>query len=572
MDRDLPHNSSRIRNGRWWHEGELLFLIALVVGAYFLRAGELTIRGEESRRATVAIEMMRTGDWIVPRQQGELFLSRPPMHNWLIAAGALCRGSCDVWAIRIPTLCAVLLTTLVIYVCGRGFLGRLGAFTAALAFATMGEVLQMGRIAECDLVFTYLLSTAALIWHRGYSRQWPAHWTWIAGYSLTALAALTKGPQAPVYFIGTVGTFLVLRRDWRMLFSRGHILGLLCGSVIISAWQIPYFVLAGSDASVRIWLGDSTARFSNMNLGEFTRHFLIFPLEILGCTFPWSLFLMAFLSRQFRNSLDDLRPHIQFFALFYIVGFLPCWISPGGMTRYCLPLYPALSLLVGIVADRALQPVFSRRLRWVWTAGWRFNAAIIVLAAVAVAVISLAPVPAVAKPWAQPMPVLVAFAGFCGLIAAIVVRLRATANKRQLRWGVAALGGFMAVAYAGIVVNALAARSEDTPTAMARLKNRLPAEPRLVSLNGVHHLFAYHYGEPIGIHPWPTVDDPELTWFCFSSVGEYRAPLPFAWEEIAVISVDRNRQANPVNIVVIGRRLGQSLQIRPAEEKPTSNR
>jgi hypothetical protein len=235
-------------------------------------------------------------------------------------------------------------------------------------------------------------------------------------------------------------------------------------------------------------------------------------------------------------------------------------------------LYPALSLLVGIVADRALQPVFSRRLRWVWTAGWRFNAAIIVLAAVAVAVISLAPVPAVAKPWAQPMPVLVAFAGFCGLIAAIVVRLRATANKRQLRWGVAALGGFMAVAYAGIVVNALAARSEDTPTAMARLKNRLPAEPRLVSLNGVHHLFAYHYGEPIGIHPWPTVDDPELTWFCFSSVGEYRAPLPFAWEEIAVISVDRNRQANPVNIVVIGRRLGQSLQIRPAEEKPTSNR
>ena len=138
----------RVRRGRWWRESEVLVLIALVIGAFFLRAGDLTIRGEESRWATVAQEMIQSGDWVVPRQQGEPFLSRPPLGNWLIALATLMRGECDAWSIRLPTLFAVLATTLLIYAVGRSFLGRLGAFAAALAFATMGEVLQMGRVAE----------------------------------------------------------------------------------------------------------------------------------------------------------------------------------------------------------------------------------------------------------------------------------------------------------------------------------------------------------------------------------------------------------------------------------------
>src|SRR6478672_1221804 len=103
----LPPNTinakTRVRRGRWWHESEVLLLIALVIGAYFVRGADLTIRGEESRWATVAREMIQTGDWVVPRQQGEPFLSRPPLGNWLIALTSLARGQCDAWAVRLPT-------------------------------------------------------------------------------------------------------------------------------------------------------------------------------------------------------------------------------------------------------------------------------------------------------------------------------------------------------------------------------------------------------------------------------------------------------------------------------------
>ena len=34
-----------------------------------------------------------------------------------------------------------------------------------------------------------------------------------------------------------------------------------------------------------------------------------------------------------------------------------------------------------------------------------------------------------------------------------------------------------------------------------------------------------------------------------------RPALPFAWEKVAVISIDRNHHTPPENVVVVGRRL-----------------
>lgn len=528
-------------------------LIALVVGAYFLRAGDLTIRGEESRWATVAQEMIQGGDWIVPRQQGEPFLSRPPLGNWLIAVATLVRGECDAWSIRLPTLMAVLATTLLVYAVGRSFLGRLGAFAAALAFATMGEVLQMGRVAETDLLFTCLLSSAVLIWLRGECRSTVTTWTWCASYALVAFAALAKGPQAPVYFGATVAIYLGIRRDWRRLFSRAHLLGLLTFAAVIAAWQIPFVHRAGWEATVKIWTGDSAARFVNIGWRDVAAHLVTYPLEVIGCTAPWSLLAAAFLSRRFRAAIADLGKPIQFLCIYIVIGFIPCWISPGGMTRYCLPLYPTSALLIGIVVDRIPELELSSRLQWTWTCGWKLFAAAFAMLTMLVIVISLLPVPEILRPWTQSGIVLLAFVAAALLGIRIISGVRATSGRQQVRSGVVALASLMAVTYAGIIVNALAARSNDPRPAVAQVKELLPADSRLVSLNGVHHLFAYLYGRPI--EPRQIADGGEnFEWFCFNSVGDFRPQLPFAWTEVAVIAVDRNWHRTPENIVVIGRR------------------
>ena len=121
-----------------WREVEVLLLLLLVASLYFSRLTDLTIRGEESRWARVAHEMVESGDWIVPRQQGEPFPDRPPLNSWSMILAAKLTGQLNLVAIRLPTVMATLLSTLLIYIYGRNFLSRMGSFAAALAYCYHG--------------------------------------------------------------------------------------------------------------------------------------------------------------------------------------------------------------------------------------------------------------------------------------------------------------------------------------------------------------------------------------------------------------------------------------------------
>ena len=76
---------------------EVIMLLALVAAGYFVRMGELSVRAEEPRWSQVAYEIQQRGDWIVPREQGEPFLSRPPLHSWLVAASTNLFGTRSAW-------------------------------------------------------------------------------------------------------------------------------------------------------------------------------------------------------------------------------------------------------------------------------------------------------------------------------------------------------------------------------------------------------------------------------------------------------------------------------------------
>src|SRR5262249_432081 len=142
------------------------------------------------------------------------------------------------WAVRFPSLLATLLTTLMIYGYSRIGLSRHGALAAAVVFATFADMFAMGRQAETEALFILLLSGSLLVWHWGFLRRWPDFATYACGYGLMALAMLTKGIQAPTYFVGSIFAYLVLTGQWRRLFCRGHLLGALAGAAILLAWVI----------------------------------------------------------------------------------------------------------------------------------------------------------------------------------------------------------------------------------------------------------------------------------------------------------------------------------------------
>jgi 4-amino-4-deoxy-L-arabinose transferase-like glycosyltransferase len=542
----------------WWREPEVAILIVLVAAAYFLRIGDVTLRGEETRRAQVAYEMIQSGDWIVPREQGEPYMSRPPFQNWLIALSSLAFGSWDPSVIRLHSVLALLFTTLLIYGYARTCLSRVCALVAALAFATMGQMFEIGNQAETETTFIALVSSSLLLWHWGMVKDWPAARTWITGYVLMALGFLCKGPQAPVYFLTSVFAYLLLTGQWRRLFTRAHLTGALIGMAVILCWMIPC-ALSSSWTVVRgIVLKNTTTRIIGWDSSKVLSHLIGFPLEVLGGTLPWSPLLIGFAIPALRRALGTARPHAIFMTLCLVLALPTCWIPPTGSSRYFMPLFPCLAILVGIVLECGLRVEMSGQQLGSWCWYVRFLSG--TMAAIALLVVGasifLAGDPTLGN-WVERLPVAFEYGGLFLLLALVVYTGRKDGTPSQVRKVALATACFMVLLLTGLMTNTLVRRAEDQAGAMTHLKEQLPPAHRLVSFGHIHSNFAYYYGQPITPLPYlPTASDlptDDNTLFCFDVGEEGRPQLPFDWDRLAVISMDRNHHDIPEYAVVVGR-------------------
>ena len=377
----------RAQAGAWWREWEAWTLLLLGLAIYVPRLADIPLRGEETRRAGIAIEMLRSGDWVVPRLQESPIYFRPPLQNWAIAVGGLVRGDVDEIAIRWPSVASVLLLGLLIYAYSRTCLGRVGAMAAGAAFITMGQVLELGRLGETDPLMTMMVAASLLVWHYGRLRGWSPVWYWSAGYLLAALATLTKGAQGPVYFAATVGGFLLWTGRWREAFRWSHLVGILVFVATMALWHVPYFFALGWDSTRRIYWDDLGMRFVGSPWIT-VKHLLAYPVEVLGCLLPWSVLLIAYLGRDFRESLKSAREQVIFLAIAIILAFPSCWLAPIGRSRYFMPLYPCFAVLVGIVVQRCCEAGATQKWRTLWVVFLTVLAGLMVGAGIVIPVVA----------------------------------------------------------------------------------------------------------------------------------------------------------------------------------------
>jgi 4-amino-4-deoxy-L-arabinose transferase-like glycosyltransferase len=569
------HPSSPLESSTpWWREWEVGLLIVLVSLTYFSRLTTLPLRGEEPRWGMVAREILWTGDWIVPRQQGEPFLSRPPFGSYLMAGMATLLGDVTPLAIRFPAALATLLTTLLIYGYARQFLSRVGALGAALGYATMGQVLQLGQLAETEAVFTLLVSSSLLLWHWGYERGWNAAWRWSVAYLCVALGALAKGPQAPVYFATVIGAYLLWRRDLRALLKPAHFVGLAVFVAVLGAWQVPFALRLGWAGVEDIWSDDVGMRFENETLVSTLVHLVRFPLKVWVCLLPASLLLIAYLRPSFWRAVQPQRAWVGFLVIALLVTFPTCWIVPGAKARYYMPLYPCFAPLAGLVVEELLRDASRAWLVRLWSAFQSLVFAIAVLAGVAALGLAIAPgLSAPHFPWpraAQPWGFALAFASATGIAAAWLWRQRGRMEAAAVRQSLVASTVILGMVYTGLVLNITLAHSQDAAAQMAEIERRLPEGARLSSFEMVDSVFTYQLDYRVKWLPMPKAasDVPEdVEYFCVSTRRGAAPDLPFAWRQEAVFSSDRFRKDQPYRTVIIGRRLEPGLAERPGDVK-----
>jgi 4-amino-4-deoxy-L-arabinose transferase-like glycosyltransferase len=342
-----------------------IILVCLISILPWSAVNRFSTKGEP-REAAVAVSMLKTGDWALPKVYANEFAYKPPMMHWLTAVFSLPGGHVTEFTSRLPSVLAYTL----MLACVLLFFGKRvrfqEAFIATLLLLTCVEIHRAGLTARVDMLLTAFMViglTELYRWEdklemKGLPLQIPV---------LLGGAILTKGPVGLVVPLLAFGVFLLMLRKYSHFKIVKSLVYVAVSSVLVpSIWYIEAWRHGGNDF-LNVVLAENFGRFFhlaspgiNYDLGH--ENGAWYNLLTLAAGFvPWTLLLLfslfgqkiarpahslkGWLSKCWRSilSLDKIR----LFSLVATLCIVFFYCLPSSKRSvYLMPAYPFIALFM----------------------------------------------------------------------------------------------------------------------------------------------------------------------------------------------------------------------------------
>ena len=354
--------------------GWILFICGTLYACYFSHLGSIGFLGpDEPRYASVAREMVESGDWITPRLYGRPWFEKPPLYYWGAALSFKLFGVSEV-AARLPCAVAALLATLALAWLAWWLYGLETSRWLLLLLPTTVAMIGFSHAAATDIPFSAML-TIAMVFATALIRLVPpgssSSASALSSDSLAAfcfgiflgLAVLAKGPAAIILCGGAVFLWAVFTKRWHDTLRVFHPAGLAAFAIAALPW---YFLCARRNPEfLRIFIIEHN--FKRYLTPEFQhiQPFWYYAPILLAALLPWTLLLLPAakqLARSFRERFRQGSPDI-FLAAWALFPCLFFSLSQSKLPGYILPSIPPLVLL-SANASRKLLAANSRLTRF----------------------------------------------------------------------------------------------------------------------------------------------------------------------------------------------------------------
>ena len=308
---------------------------------------------DEGRYTNVALQMMDSGDYLVPhRHHGTLHVTKPPVTYWALAGSFGAFGH-NEWSARLPMALAYLLTVFLVYRLGRLFTPARPWLPALLYAISPVPFLAANAITtDTLLAFAETAAVSAYALHRfgdGRSRHLDLMWL------LFGLAFMIKGPP------GLLPLAAIVAFEWR---SGGlqALRGLLrpVGLALFVAAGLGWFVFITQqrpellDYFLNHEVLDRVASATHDRNSQWYGGFAVYLPTLLVGALPW---LSAWLASGRRPALA-MDARTRFLLLWLLLPLLVFMLSRSRLPFYILPLFVPLALLAARMLDGV---AFGRR-------------------------------------------------------------------------------------------------------------------------------------------------------------------------------------------------------------------
>jgi len=418
-----------------------LLLIALAGPLFFLGLGSVGLFDpDEPYYALPALEMLRSGSWLMPLFHGQPWFDKPILFYWLVLAGYKTVGVSEL-AVRLASAGSALVGVLAVYGLGRrSAFGPRAALVGALVLATTLEYGMLARAGVTDMTLTAAFSVGMLCAAEalGSGRRRAA---FLAGLAFGA-AALVKGPVAPLLAVLALGAYGLAARRADVVRPR-FVAPLATGFALAALPWYGWVARAHPDLLLGTFLDVG-------NLGRFTapehvQSSWFYAKVLLAGFLPWSAALPFALPLALRRSSRAAErgagalPGPLFALCWFGAVLLLFSVAASKLISYILPAFPAAALLVGAFWSEAFDRAAPRR---------RSGVAAAFVGAAIVAALAAAPhllaLPERSRPLVAPASLGLAVLAAGALASLLALRRRS-------------LGGFLAPQLAAAVVAMLVA-------------------------------------------------------------------------------------------------------------------
>lgn len=351
---------------------DVLILLGVCALVFFLGLGDAPLwDDDETRFAVVARGMLRSGDWIVPRYQGEL-ADKPAALFWTIAGSFSLLGQ-SATAARIASAISATLAVVAAWRLSAVLCGRAVALWTGVGLSTSLLIVTEGRAATADAtllaVITLMALTAVEGWWRGglcSVVRWSTGRAVLFG-ALAGVGILLKGLVALLVPLFAFWVFACwasassrpeaggrftrfLSRGWRALLILRPMSVLLATLVVAGPWHYLVGRETGGEWLSLFYLKHHLSRIASPMEGH--AGFPLFQVVGLMCgLFPWSVFLPLAFWRTARSAFgsrdDSPNTAAQKFLFSWVVVWLVVFtFSATQLPNYVLPVYPAACAMV----------------------------------------------------------------------------------------------------------------------------------------------------------------------------------------------------------------------------------
>ncbi|WP_263356412.1 ArnT family glycosyltransferase [Acidicapsa ligni] len=192
----------------------------------------------DATHAQAAAHIAETGDWVTLMVNGVRYLEKPPLPYWIAAVSYRIFGE-NTFATHLPNTLAVLGCAWLAWLwCQRAWGDRAALYAALGTLTSVGPFLYT-RFAIPEAILTFLLLLALYCLITGLESRRPGRY--YVAWAALALAMLTKGLIAPVFFFAAAIPMMMLSGQWR----RWRELKLYSGLALFLLIAAPWHILAG---------------------------------------------------------------------------------------------------------------------------------------------------------------------------------------------------------------------------------------------------------------------------------------------------------------------------------------